>query len=127
MDDFCGARPAAGTKPPAARHVSTEAFLQATCIAWHILGAAERKAIRACCRSGRLQHDSLLTDLRISLGYHPPNDACDGESAEPAGDPSPTPAQLRGSLQGVVSRGSRLHSLTVTLRNSRDELREAQL
>ncbi len=131
MEDFSSARPATGlhaTQPPAARQLSTEAFLQATCIAWRHLQSAERKVIRTTCRSGRLQHDSLLTHLRITLGGNPHNGAQDGEAAAGhAAVSSPTPAQLRGSLQGVVSRGARLHALTVTFNHVRHEPREAQL
>ncbi len=107
--------------PAALRHVSADAFLAATCIAWSHLQPAERKAIRACCRAGRLQHDRLLSHLRLTLGPSSP----DGSSSQ-----APTilePHQLRDSLHGVLGRGARLQSLAVRFGDSRDGRREAQL
>ncbi len=96
---------AAAPQPLAPRPVSAEAFLQCTTVAWSHLQPAERKAIRACCWAGRLQHDRMLAKLRLFLG--------DGASLWRAPDPNraPPPApQLRASLQGVVGRGARPRS-----------------
>ncbi len=119
---------APGTQPPSARRVSPEAFLQATCIAWGLLAPAERKAIRTTCRSGRLQHDSLLTHLRVTLGHVCAKQPVEGApSQRPRTWPSPTPSQLEGVLRAVVSRGARLLSLTVWFKDGNDEQREAKL
>ncbi len=101
-----GAHVAAAPPPPAPRRVSAEAFLQGTTIAWGHLQLAERRAIRACCRAGRLQHDRLLAKLRVVLR--------DGAPPSSGPDPNrapPPPSQLRTSLQGVVGRGARPQSL----------------
>ncbi len=90
---------------PAPRPASAESFLAATCIAWGHLQPAERKAIRACCRAGRLQHDGLLTDLRLKFGNGRPR-RDDYEA--------PMSSQLRSSLLGVVGRGARLRSLAIS-------------
>ncbi len=102
-------------------HVSADAILAATCIAWEHLQPAERKAIRACCRAGRLQHDSLLSHLRLTLGPSSP----DGSSSQ--APTIPEPHQLRSSLHGVLGRGARLQSLAVRFGDSKDGQREAQL
>ncbi len=122
--DVDGALPAAAPQqqPTASpRHVSAEAFFYATCVAWAHLQPAERKAIRASCRAGRLQHDSLLLDLRLTLGTSSPD-------GPPSQDPTiPEPHQLRTSLHGVLGRGARLQSLAVRFGDSKDGRREAQL
>ncbi len=112
------ARPTAGPC-----HVSSSAFLAATCVAWAHLQPAERKAIRASCRAGRLQHDSLLVDLRLTLGTASP----DSSTGNATNLTNPEPNQLRSSLHGVLGRGARLQSLAVRFRDSKDGQREAQL
>ncbi len=94
---------------PTPRPASAESFLAATCIAWGHLQPAERKAIRACCRAGRLQHDSLLTDLKLTLGM--------SSALEEHNYSAPTLSELRASLEAVVDRGARLQSLTVQFHN----------
>lgn len=60
---------AAGAAPPTSTgHASTDAFLQATCIAWGHLQPAECKAVRASCSGGLRLHDRLLTHLQLTLG-----------------------------------------------------------
>lgn len=105
-------------QPPAPRHASGEAFFQAIAVAWGHLQRYERKAIRATCRAGRLQHDSLITHLRMRLG---------GDT-EVYGDPSQSPPRLRALLQAVLGRGARLQVLTVCFSETSFEgQEEAQL
>ncbi len=117
-----GAYVATTPLPPATRPVSAEAFLQGTTIAWGHLQPAERKAIRACCRAGRLQHDRLLGELRVTLG--------DGAPLSSGPDPNrapPPPSQLRASLQGLMGRGARPQSLSLSFVDWRNDENEANL
>ncbi len=109
---------------PAAARVSAEAFLQAACIAWGRLQPAERKVIRACCRAGRLQHDRLLCDLRLTLGSGP---ALQQGNREPSTTMQATPQQIKASLHAAMGRGARLQSLSVRVKEGADGHREAQL
>ncbi len=109
------------SQPPAPRHVSAEAFLQATTVAWGHLESEERKAIRATCRAGRLQHDSLLTHLQLTLGSDGMRQWYDDD------DPNEAPERLRASLQAVVGRGARLRSLSVSFMDPCVERKEDQL
>ncbi len=119
---------------------STDAFIQATCIAWQHLQPADRKAVRASCRGGRLQHDRLLTHLQLTLGATRPQEAIDAgnnnnnyyknnnnENKITIAHGSPAAGQIRTSLQGVLARGARLGSLAVCFTDDRDGSREAQL
>ncbi len=110
------------SQPPAVRHVSAESFLQGTTIAWGHLQPAERKAIRACCRAGRLQHDRLLGELRLSLGKSMPQR--DGLDPGPL---LPAPSQVLSSLLAAVGRGARPQLLELWFKDANDEQREAQL
>ncbi len=106
-----GSRPDASEQPDASAHASAEAFLQGTTVAWSYLQPAERKAIRACCSAGRLQHDRMLAELRLG------SSSCS----------LPSPGEVRGSLQAVVGRGARLQALVARFRSGDVGLREAQL
>ncbi len=129
--------PSAGAAPlPSARHASTDASLQAACTAWDHLQPADRKAVRASCRGGRLQHDRLLTHLQLTLGATRPQEAADagygnGHNNENnminIAHGSPTAEQIRASLQAVLGRGARLGSLAVYFTDDRDGSRDAQL
>ncbi len=115
--------PGSAEQPDAGAHASAEAFLQGTTIAWSYLEPAERKAIRACCRAGRLQHDRMLGQLRVCLGRSVPG----GSSLGP-GATSPSPSQLHASLQAMVDRGARPQILRMAFENANDGgQREAQL
>ncbi len=117
--------------PPSARHASTDAFLQATCTAWGHLQPADRKAVRASCRGGRLQHDRLLTHLQLTLGATRPQEAAgagySNNNITSSALGSPTADQIRASLQAVLARGARLGSLTICFTDDRDGRREAQM
>ncbi len=110
-----------GTAP---RHVSAEAFLQATTVALGHLESKAQKAIRATCRAGRLQHDRLLTHMRLTLGRETHLEGSPGGAASQG--PS-TPQQLLESLHAAVGRGARPQSLAVCFRDHADGRREAQL
>ncbi len=105
------------SQPPTCCHVSSEAFLQATTVAWGHLQKAERKAIRATCHSGRLQHDRLLTHLHLTLG----------DVTQQYDDPSQCPHRLRASLQAVIRRGARLRCLSLCFMDPCDEWNEGQM
>ncbi len=100
-------------QPDVGPYVSSEVFVQGIAIAWRHMRSQERKAIRACCRAGRLQHDRMLSKLRLHL--------------EGSNDPYPllgcqrnvtSPAQLRTFMQAIVGRGASLQSLSLWFKDS---------
>lgn len=123
----------AGREAPCARLVSPEAFMRAVSVAWGHLKPPARKAIRATCRSGRLQHDSLLTELHIVLGEGGPRKkgatkaARQQQQQEQQQQSEPTSQELRISLQAVLGRGARLQALKVRFQDGQDDGRQAQL
>ncbi len=125
-----------GREAPGARLVSPEAFMRVVSVAWSHLKPPARKAIRATCRSGRLQHDSLLTDLRIVLGQGGPRkrgtpkavrQQQQRQQQQQEQQREPTPQELRASLQAVLGRGARLQALKVRFKDAKDDGRQAQL
>lgn len=72
-----------------------------SCIAWEHLQPAERKALRATCRAGRLQHDGLLSELRLTLGCGgSPEEHSNGNERHEGKDEEPSPPQLRTRSMG---------------------------
>ncbi len=88
-------------------------------VSWQHLTPYTRRAIRVSCRSGRQLHDSLWEHLRLEFGL--PNQSFDfvrGQSRN-ALRTAPTPSELRTCVSGVLQRGARLRSMTLSFPRAR--------
>ncbi len=102
--------------------VSADTFFQVAGAAWEYLYPCTQQAIRQTSCTGRMLHDSRITDLVVRLGHSKP-DAIDNEHDKDGGQgsahvhqavgptPPPTPTELRAMLAAAVRRGPPLQTL----------------
>ncbi len=113
--------------PAAVCSASPDTILRGVSIVWDYLQPAERRAVRATCRSGRQLHDRLTTHLRLTLGQDPGQREQQQQQQQHYQQQQPSPRELRASLRALVRRGARLQLLTVWFRDASDRRRGAQL